>query len=72
MSFVYDIADLYKTETTIPVAFQIVSESHENVERRVRYALRDMFREQKLMKRIIPDLKDIIYGRNYVVEIDTI
>lgn len=72
LSFVYDIADLYKTETTIPVAFQIVSESHENVERRVRYALRDMFREQKqkLMKRIIPDLKDIIYGSNYVGEID--
>ena len=70
LSFVYDIADLYKTETTIPVAFQIVSESHVDVEKRVRYALRDIFKEQKLMKRIIPDLKDIIYGSNYAGEID--
>ena len=70
LSFVYDIADLYKTETTIPVAFQVVSESHEDVEKRVRYTLRDYFKKEKLMKRIVPDLKDIIYGSNYVGEID--
>ena len=29
LSFVYDIADLYKVETTIPLAFQTVSESIE-------------------------------------------
>ena len=29
LSFVYDIADLYKTETTIPVAFQVTAE-HSN------------------------------------------
>lgn len=70
LSFVYDIADLYKTETSIPVAFKVVSESHEDVERRVRFALRDMFKEQKFMKRIIPNLKDIMYGSNYAGEID--
>ncbi|NCB97007.1 MAG: type I-E CRISPR-associated endonuclease Cas1 [Bacteroidia bacterium] len=70
LSFVYDIADLYKTETSIPVAFQVVSESHEDVERRVRYTLRDLFKEQKLMKRIIPDLKDLMYGSDYAGEID--
>lgn len=70
LSFVYDIADLYKTTTSLPVAFHVVSESHHDVERRVRLALRDMFREQKLMKRIIPDLKEILYGRDYAGEID--
>ncbi|MCK9547595.1 MAG: type I-E CRISPR-associated endonuclease Cas1e [Sphaerochaeta sp.] len=70
LSFVYDIADLYKTVTSIPVAFQVVSESHHDVERRVRLTLRDVFREQKLMKRIIPDLKEILYGRDYAGEID--
>ena len=70
LSFVYDVADLYKTEVTLPVAFQIVSESKEEVERRVRYALRDAFRREKIMKRIIPDLKDIIYGSDYAGEID--
>ncbi len=70
LSFVYDIADLYKTETSVPVAFQVVSESHQNIERRVRLSLRDVFQEQKLMQRIIPDLKEILYGRDYAGEID--
>ena len=30
-SFIYDIADLYKTETSIPVAFDIASETHDNI-----------------------------------------
>ena len=70
LSFVYDVADLYKTETTIPTAFEVVKESTLHVERRVRYALRDSFRKEKIMKRIIPDLKDLFYGRDYVGEID--
>ncbi len=70
LSFVYDIADLYKTEVTIPVAFDIVKESEIDIERRVRYALRDMFRQVKIMKRIIPDLKDLMYGSDYTGEID--
>ncbi|MCU0848437.1 MAG: type I-E CRISPR-associated endonuclease Cas1e [Spirochaetes bacterium] len=70
LSLVYDIADLYKTDITIPVAFEIVKESAEDVERRVRYSLRDRFRQVRIMKRIIPDLKDLIYGSDYVGEID--
>lgn len=70
LSFVYDIADLYKTELTISVAFEIVKESHADVERRVRFTLRDRFRQMKIMKRIIPDLKDLIYGSDYAGEID--
>ncbi len=70
LSFVYDIADLYKTEVAIPVAFEVVKQSDEDIERSVRYALRDMFRLMKIMKRIIPDLKDLIYGSDYAGEID--
>ncbi len=70
LSFVYDIADLYKTEVSIPVAFATVKESAEDIERRVRYALRDEFRKMKIMKRIIPDLKDLMYGSDYAGEID--
>ncbi|MCB1159786.1 MAG: type I-E CRISPR-associated endonuclease Cas1 [Leptospiraceae bacterium] len=69
-SFVYDVADLYKTETTIPIAFEIVKEGTQDVERRVRYACRDKFKEMKIMKRIITDMKDLIYGRDYTGEID--
>lgn len=57
LSFVYDIADLYKAEIAIPVAFEIVSESDESVESRVRHKLREVIRESKLLGRIITDLQ---------------
>lgn len=57
MSFVYDIADLYKTDVTIPVAFRAVAEGEAKLETRVRHTLRDAFHEQKILKRIIPDIE---------------
>lgn len=56
LSFVYDIADLYKAETLIPTAFKVVAESPEGVERRVRVGLRDQLREVKLLERVVADL----------------
>jgi CRISPR-associated protein Cas1 len=57
LSFVYDIADLYKVELTIPLAFQLAAEMPPNLERAARLSLRDKFRETKLMQRIIPDIR---------------
>ncbi|MCT8335195.1 type I-E CRISPR-associated endonuclease Cas1e [Leptospira sp. 85282-16] len=68
LSFVYDIADLYKTEISIPLAFDVVKESSFDVERRVRFLCRDYFKAAKLMKRIIPDIKEIIYGSDINAE----
>ncbi|GBF50740.1 CRISPR-associated endonuclease Cas1 [Leptospira ryugenii] len=62
LSFVYDIADLYKSEVSIPLAFDVVKESNFDVERRVRFQCRDYFKAAKLMKRIIPDIKELLYG----------
>ncbi len=56
LSFVYDIADLYKVEVTIPLAFRVVAESTENLMARVRRACREAFREHRLLKRILPDI----------------
>ncbi|WP_051195844.1 type I-E CRISPR-associated endonuclease Cas1e [Meiothermus rufus] len=56
LSFVYDVADLYKAETLIPTAFMVVAESSSGVERRVRQALRDRLREVGLLERIVSDL----------------
>lgn len=56
LSFVYDVADLYKAETLIPTAFMVVAESEFGVEKRVRQTLRDQFREVKLLERIVSDL----------------
>ena len=57
LSFVYDIADLYKTEVTIPLAFQIVAEGETDLEGRVRRACRDMFHARRLLGRIVPDVE---------------
>jgi CRISPR-associated protein Cas1 len=60
LSFVYDIADLYKTEITIPIAFQMVSESDIQVDKRVRQACRQRFYETKLLERILPDIDELL------------
>ena len=60
LSFVYDIADLYKVELTIPTAFRIVGESNQRVEPRVREACRQVFKEAKLLQRILPDIATLL------------
>jgi len=57
LSFVYDIADLYKADVTIPLAFQVAQDTPVNLERAVRHACRNKFRETKLLARIIPDIQ---------------
>jgi len=59
-SFVYDIADLFKFETVVPLAFQIAAKSPENPERAVRLACRDTFRETRLLKKIIPAIEEVL------------
>ena len=59
LSFVYDTADLYKTETTIPTAFRITAEGRHQLESRTRRACRDAFREIRLLQRIVDDLRHI-------------
>jgi len=62
LSFVYDVADLYKTETTIPVAFRVTAEhaSDNDLERYVRIECRKKFYEFKLMDRLLPDIAEVL------------
>jgi CRISPR-associated protein Cas1 len=57
LSFVYDVADLYKAEITIPVAFRAAAEKNERLERHVRLLCRDLFVSTRLLERIIPDIQ---------------
>jgi len=57
LSFVYDVADLYKTELSIPIAFREVAEGGTNLETRVRKNLRDALKEQRLLKKIVTDIQ---------------
>lgn len=56
LSFVYDVADLYKVEMVVPIAFQAVAESELEIERRVRLALRNTLRETHFLRRVVDDL----------------
>jgi len=60
-SFVFDVADLYKAETTVPAAFRAVAEGGNDVERRVRLNCRDLFTETRLLERVIPDIEYALF-----------
>lgn len=60
LSFVYDVADIYKFDTVVPVAFKIAASTPPNPERMVRLECRDIFRQTKLLERIIPDIEEIL------------
>ena len=60
LSFVYDIADLFKFETVVPVAFRVAARKPHQPERDVRLACRDIFRSSNLLARIIPAIEDVL------------
>ena len=60
LSFVYDVADVYKFETVVPLAFRIAARNPVNPEQQVRLACRDSFRETNLLERIIPGIEDML------------
>jgi len=59
-SFVYDIADIFKFDTVVPVAFRIASKKPKEPEREVRLACRDVFRQSRLLHRIIPMIEEVL------------
>ena len=60
LSFVYDIADLFKFDTVVPVAFRIAAKPARQPETEVRHACRDIFRETKLLAKIIPTIEEVL------------
>lgn len=58
-SFVYDIADLYKAEITIPLAFELASKYKEgdDIGKIARLSLRDRMADGKIMRKIVEDLQ---------------
>ena len=59
-SFVYDIADIFKFDSVVPIAFEIAARKPQQAERKVRLACRDHFRQSKLLGKIIPAIEEIL------------
>ena len=60
LSFVYDIADLYKADISIPVAFEIASKKVNDLPREVRLRMRDEFAKTHLLERMVHDIKFLL------------
>ena len=60
LSFVYDIADIFKFQTVAPLAFQIAAKNPLSSEREIRLGCRDLFRKEKTLARIIPTIEEIL------------
>lgn len=59
-SFVYDIADLYKAEVTIPIAFEVAAGSPEDIGAETRRRVRDAFLDGKIMERCARDVRKLL------------
>lgn len=59
ISFILDIADLYKADYTIPLAFDLAAKGHTS-ERDARVALRDAIVDGRLLPRIVSDIKALL------------
>lgn len=63
LSFVYDVADLFKFDTVVPTAFRVAGRAGQGtspIEGIVRRECRDIFRRTRLLERIIPTIEDVL------------
>ena len=65
LSFVYDIADLWKLDTVVPEAFRIAGQHAKGLlrmepDRAVRLACRDVFRRTGLLAKMVPQIEEVL------------
>lgn len=76
LSFVYDIADIFKFETVVPAAFTVAARVARGegkgvpVERQVRIACRNAFRTTKLLDRLVPTIGDLLAASGIAPPVD--
>ena len=68
LSFVYDVADLYKAETTIPTAFEIAAEDPPDLGSETRRRLRDRFKDGHILDRMVHDIKFLLSEDDWIEE----
>lgn len=61
-SFVYDIADLYKAEFVIPLAFAMAEDSTEDIGGDMRRSMRDKISSNHLLERMVRDIRYLLIG----------
>jgi CRISPR-associated protein Cas1 len=61
-SFVYDVADIYKADHSIPAAFDVAAEAAVDVGSRARRRMREQFRDGQLLTRCARDIQTLLLG----------
>lgn len=66
-SFVYDVADVFKFETVVPIAFQVAGEVQRGKQPAIRDPMgavrrgcRDSFRNTRLLNKLIPSIEEML------------
>jgi len=65
-SFVYDIADLYKADITIPLAFKVAAEygDSEDIAAETRRRVRDAISDGRILERCVKDIHNLLFIEN--------
>ena len=71
-SFVYDVADLYKAETTIPVAFEIAAQEVDDVGAAVRRRMRDEIAKNHILERMTKDIQLLLSAEDEPLEANVV
>ncbi len=67
-SFVYDIADLYKAEITIPIAFEVAAKQSEDIGGVVRRRVRDEISDGHILERAVKDIHRLLLSDSVLGE----
>ena len=67
-SFVFDIADLYKAEVAIPIAFDVAAREPEDVPAETRRAVRDAVHDGSILARCAQDIHRLLLPENPATE----
>lgn len=59
-SFVYDIADLYKADITLPIAFDIAAKGSSDIGADTRRAVRDAMKDGKFLETCVRDIQNLL------------
>lgn len=70
LSFAYDVADLYKAEITIPLAFEIAAENPPDLPNVVRRRVRDEFVKTHILEKMVRDIKYLLDDSDTEQEVD--
>ena len=70
-SFVYDIADLYKAEVTIPIAFEVAAQQPDDLPAVVRRRVRDAMVKARILERMVHDIRWLLLPDGEELEDET-